>query len=144
MSFESKNTSSSKISLHELKDNPLAASILEQSANNELSCARTFKIARATGVSPQEIGRTLDLCRVRLVKCQLGLFGYSPDKKIIQPKEPEDEGVRTAIMDGLRDERLPCKTAWDIALRCKVPKMTISSACEALGVKIKPCQLGAF
>ena len=39
---------------------------------------------------------------------------------------------------------LTCHQAWSIASRFKVPKMTVSAACEALEIKIKPCQLGAF
>jgi len=42
------------------------------------------------------------------------------------------------------DERLPCAAAWDIAAQAGISKMALSAACEALGIKIKPCQLGAF
>lgn len=109
-----------------------------------LACAVAFGIAGKLGCTPAEVGRTADLLHVSLVKCQLGLFGYKPQKKIVDSRMPQEPAMGDAIRDGLVDDRLPCKTAWRIAAQFGVPKMTVSSACEALGIKIKPCQLGAF
>jgi hypothetical protein len=109
-----------------------------------LACAVAFDIAGKLGCTPAEVGRTADLLHISLVKCQLGLFGYKPQKKIVDSRMPQEPALGDAIRDGLVDDRLPCKTAWRIAAQFGVPKMTVSSACEALGVKIKPCQLGAF
>ena len=36
------------------------------------------------------------------------------------------------------------KKAWEIAKRFEISKMKVSSVCEQLKIKIKPCQLGAF
>jgi hypothetical protein len=109
-----------------------------------LACAVAFDIAGKLGCTPAEVGRTADLLQISLVKCQLGLFGYKPQKKIVDSRMPQEPALGDAIRDGLVDDRLPCKTAWRIAAQFGVPKMTVSSACEALGIKIKPCQLGAF
>jgi hypothetical protein len=109
-----------------------------------LACAVAFDIAGKLGCTPAEVGRTADLLYISLVKCQLGLFGYKPQKKIVDSRMPQEPALGDAIRDGLVDDRLPCKTAWRIAAQFGVPKMTVSSACEALGIKIKPCQLGAF
>ena len=109
-----------------------------------LACAVAFDIAGKLGCTPAEVGRCADLLHVRLVKCQLGLFGYKPQKKIVDSRMPQEPALGEAIRDGLVDDRLPCKTAWRIAAQFGVPKMTVSSACEALGIKVKPCQLGAF
>lgn len=109
-----------------------------------LACAVAFDIVGKLGCTPAEVGRTADLLHVSLVKCQLGLFGYKPQKKIVDSRMPQEPVLGDAIRDGLVDDRLPCKTAWRIAAQFGVPKMTVSSACEALGIKIKPCQLGAF
>ena len=95
-------------------------------------------------VPPAAVGRAADLLEVRLVKCQLGLFGYGPRKKIIEPAGAVATALRTAILGGLIDDRLPCLTAWEIADRFSIHKMKVSEACEALGIRIKPCQLGAF
>jgi hypothetical protein len=80
----------------------------------------------------------------KLTKCQLGLFGYQPDKKIVKPQDSINSEMKDAISAGLVHGRLSCQRAWDIASRLHVRKMTVSSACEAMGIKIKDCQLGAF
>ncbi|MFZ1956747.1 MAG: hypothetical protein WAU34_14750, partial [Desulfobacterales bacterium] len=103
-----------------------------------LACAVAFDIAGKLGCTPAEVGRTADLLHISLVKCQLGLFGYKPQKKIVDSRMPQEPALGDAIRDGLVDDRLPCKTAWRIAAQFGVPKMTVSSACEALGIKIKP------
>jgi hypothetical protein len=81
---------------------------------------------------------------IRLVKCQLGLFGYSPEKKIVQAAPAAEPAMETAIREKLENGRLTCRRAWEIAMAFQLPKMAVSAACEALQIKIKPCQLGAF
>jgi hypothetical protein len=90
------------------------------------------------------VGKSADLLNLRLNKCQLGLFGYQPNKKIVNPREEADRELKDAISGSLTEGKLTCKAAWDIASRLGVPKMTVSSACEAAGIKIAACQLGAF
>jgi hypothetical protein len=118
---------------------------LEQDApEGTLSCAAAFAVAADMGRLPAEIGKAVDLLEIRLVKCQLGLFGYAPEKKIVKPAEAVDSALEEAIRGELHAGRLACRNAWDLARRFRMPRMAVSSACEALGVKIKPCQLGAF
>jgi hypothetical protein len=81
---------------------------------------------------------------LRLVKCQLGLFGYHPEKKIVKPAASVRLDLEEAILAGLANERLPCQTAWLISDQLSIDKMEVSAACDAMGIKIKPCQLGAF
>jgi hypothetical protein len=118
--------------------------IIRQTKNNELPCAVAFKIADEQGVSAAEVGKTADLMEMELVKCQLGLFGYQPDKKIVKPKAPDNPNLESAIRDSLVDGRLPCDKSWEIARRFDASKMMVSAVCEQLKIKIKPCQLGAF
>lgn len=125
-------------------DPEIAKRIEKRGKNREISCAVAFDIAGELEVSPAEVGKAADLMEYRLVKCQLGLFGYWPEKAIVNPAQPEDKNIIDGIKNGLVDHRLPCETAWEIADRFRVRKMTVSAACEALGIKIKPCQLGAF
>jgi hypothetical protein len=124
---------------------PLIQEAIRQHASqDELPCAVAFQIAADLKVTPAAVGQTLDLMGCRLVKCQLGLFGYSPKKRIVKPQPPDAPEVAAAIQAALENERLPCRAAWEIAERFKLRKMAVSGACEALGIKIKPCQLGAF
>jgi hypothetical protein len=125
-------------------DRVIKNEILKRTHKNEVPCAVAFEIAKALRVSPDAVGMTVDLINYRLVKCQLGLFGYQPKKKIVTPQHTVTEDLKNAISQALVQERLSCKSAWDIATRFNVHKMKVSGACEAMGVKIKYCQLGAF
>jgi len=115
-----------------------------QAKNNELPCALAFKIADELNVSAAEVGKTADLLEIMLVKCQLGLFGYSPEKKIVKPQTPENPNLENTIRDSLVDGRLSCERAWEISRSLDIPKMAVSAVCEQLEIKIMPCQLGAF
>lgn len=125
-------------------DEAIREELLTRGITDRLPCAVAFDVARALGVSPLEIGQAADRMALRLVKCQLGLFGYAPQKRIVKPLSFIDDDLKAAILDGLQENRLPCKTAWQIALDFGVHKLKIAGFCDGLGVKIKPCQLGAF
>ena len=125
-------------------DGSISDLILKQEQNGELPCAVAFEIAKDLGISPGEVGKNIDLLNLRLVKCQLGLFGYQPKKKIVKPLPTKVPDLKDAIQEALVEGKLPCAKAWSIASRLKVPKMKISGVCEAMGIKIKSCQLGAF
>ena len=116
----------------------------DKTINNEISCAAAFQITEELKATPADVGKAIDLLDIRLVKCQLGLFGYSPAKKAVKPKSPRSRDLEEAIRLALLEKKLSCRAAWDIAHRLNVPKMAVSEACEALNIKIKPCQLGAF
>ena len=118
--------------------------IINRSKDNKIPCAVAFEIAKELQVSADTVGMTVDLINYRLEKCQLGLFGYQPNKKIVKPQNKVSEDLKDAISDALIQGRLSCKNAWDIASHFKVHKMKVSGACEAMGIKIKHCQLGAF
>lgn len=116
----------------------------KRAANASLPCAVAFDIAAELNAAPHEVGRAVDLMDYRLIKCQLGLFGYGEKGKIVASVADPPEPIRSAIEAAATDGRLPCREAWAIAARFEVPKLRVSGVCEGLGIKIKPCQLGAF
>ena len=118
--------------------------VKQQAVDGEVACAVAFKIAEELNIAPAEVGKAIDLLDYKIITCQLGLFGYVPDKKKVKPEAPEEDGLEAAIREALVDEKLSCRDAWSIASRFNVPKMTVSAACEALGIKIVSCQIGAF
>lgn len=128
----------------ENNDTRIIQRMKERCKDGKLPCAVAFALAEELGVSPATIGAYADTMDIRLEKCQLGLFGYEPEKKIVKPRETVSGELRAAVAERLADGRLPCKEAFAIADRFGVRKMDISGACETLGIKIKPCQLGAF
>jgi hypothetical protein len=125
-------------------DPAIRAALAHNTEKGELACAVAFRLADELQKPPAAIGEAADLLGIRLVKCQLGLFGYSPDKKIVQAAAAVDSDLEEAIRRGLENDRLPCREAWNIAKAFKMSRMGVSAACEALAIKIKPCQLGAF
>jgi hypothetical protein len=125
-------------------DPAMKKNIKDKAKNNEISCAVAFQLSEELATTPADVGKGIDLLDTRLIKCQLGLFGYGPGKKAVKPKLPQSRELEDAICKALVEKRLSCHAAWQIAQRFNIPKMTVSAACEALGIKIKPCQLGAF
>lgn len=116
----------------------------ERAREGKLSCAAALALAEELGVSPATIGEYADEMKIRLVECQLGLFGYEPEKKIVRPLEKVPDEVRAAVMKRLEDDCLSCRQTFALAAHLGTRKMDVSGACDALGIKIKPCQLGAF
>ncbi len=128
-----------------IPSNPaLEEEIRRRAEGGEISCAGAMQIAAQFGESPKELGQRLDAMEIRLTRCQLGLYGYTPEKKIVQPAAEVSPELEAEIRKAMQGNYLPCIAAWDIARSRRMPKMAVSSACEAMEIKIKPCQLGAF
>ena len=127
------------------KVNPeIAEAVRAKTSENQISCTKAFSIVEDMGISPSEVGFTIDSLEISLTKCQMGLYGYGPGRKAITPMEDVNKSLAEAIKSNLEDGRLACKSAWEIAERFNIPKMEVSSACETLKIKIGSCQLGAF
>jgi hypothetical protein len=109
-----------------------------------LACAAAFAVAEEIEISPKAIGEAMDQLQISIIKCQLGLFGYRPEKRIVKPAESvsadEEKAVRQALVNG----KLPCATCWQLAEAFGKTRLGMASICEKLSVKIGPCQLGAF
>lgn len=122
----------------------LEDAIKNKSKGGALSCALCFTIADEFQVHPREVGYALDIMEIPIAMCQLGLFGNSPIGKIVQKAETIPEDLENAIREMLDNGRLTCHCSWQLAHQFAMPKIRISSACEAMGIKISMCQLGAF
>ena len=122
----------------------VASALSKVVENGRITCAAAHGVAKDLGRSPADIGMALDLMEVRLLRCQLGLFGYTPEKRIVTKPNQWDAKLEKDIREALKEGHLPCADAWAIARRRKVPRLTVANVCEALDIKIRPCQLGAF
>jgi hypothetical protein len=129
----------------ELKLNPAIAEAVKQAiTDDKISCTAAFKVADQLKVTPGEVGVTIDLLEIPIIKCQLGLFGYGPPDKAVAAAETVSSALEAAIRASLVKEKLPCASAWEIAVKFKMAKREITSACENLKIKIVSCQLGTF
>lgn len=125
-------------------DADLAQALRNEQEDDGVSCENAHRLARRQHKAPHESGRTLDLMNQRITRCQLGLFGYTPHKRIVRPAAVVDPTLSGEIQAALENGRLRCKTAWEIAERLQVKRLTVAEACEALKIKVSDCQLGAF
>jgi hypothetical protein len=127
----------------ELND-ALATKIKEKISDNRISCAEAHGISVNLDIDPADVGTAIDLLEVRIIKCQLGLFGYGKEKNIPSLSDQINPEIESAIKSSLVSDRLACLAAWEIAKRFNVSKPVISAVCEVMKIKISPCQLGAF
>ncbi|RTZ99150.1 MAG: hypothetical protein DSY90_01865 [Deltaproteobacteria bacterium] len=125
-------------------DPAIAAALKEKAKDGNISCAAAHKIARQQVASPARVGQIIDLLELRIDKCQLGLFGYHPEKKIVAPSKTASDALESALRPVVTDNRVPCVECWKIADRMDLSRMDVAAACEGLKIKITPCQLGAF
>jgi hypothetical protein len=113
-----------------------------------LPCAVAHYIAADLGVTPLQVGETVDQMGVRITMCQLGLFGYAvkgrPSYRIRQPMEDVPEQLERAIREATVDGRVSCAALWRIGAEQGYSRPEMGNAVEALGLKVKPCQLGCF
>lgn len=116
----------------------------EKAGQGELPCALGFDISKTQGVPVETVGMYADVLKIRLTKCQMGLFGHTPEKKRVKPVWPADDDLKHAIEKAVVDGALTCRSAWRIASEQNCGKMDVSCACEAMKIKIRDCQLGAF
>jgi hypothetical protein len=122
----------------------VAEAVKARASEGKIPCAVAFEIAKELNVPPKEVGMTIDKLEIKLAKCQLGLFGYGPQKRVVTPADQVSPELEDALRQSLVQGKLPCKAAWDIAETFGLRKMEVSAACEALRIKISSCQLGTF
>lgn len=122
----------------------IAERIKEKISDNRISCSEAHSIAVELNVTPADMGTAIDLLEIRIIKCQLGLFGYAEKKNIPALSDKINPEIQSAIQTSLMDGRLACSAAWEISKRFKISKPMVSATCETMKIKISPCQLGAF
>lgn len=125
-------------------DERIADAARERAREGKLSCGAAFQIAESLAVNPLEVGKTADELGLHLYRCQLGLFGYNGEERIVHATEEVSSELEQAIREGLVVGRLPCAVAWAIANRFNLRKTDVANAAEKLEIRVGQCQLGAF
>ncbi len=136
-----------KHSAHQHLDTKISAALKPSIMDGKLSCSNANNVANTLGVNLADVGVTADLLEAKINKCMLGLFGYnteSPHGKRVKSSDSVSKELRSAILSASEDSHISCISAWAIADRLGVSKMSVTSACDTLKVKISTCQLGAF
>jgi hypothetical protein len=130
-------------------DTALERALFRAAAQNELSCADAHLIAARYDLSPERLAAIIaEDGRLRFDRCQLGLFGYGPKaegrSKIVLAATNLPPNMVADLQSAATDGRIACATVWDIALRHRYPRLGVANVCQALGLKVSPCQLGCF
>jgi hypothetical protein len=114
----------------------------------KLPCAVAHYIAAYLKLDPVEVGRVATQAGTRLYQCQLGLFGYGrkgkSEYKITGRKVEVGQEVLDLIKAHVTDGRISCAMLWEIADSKGIIRAEAGNAADALGIKVTPCQLGAF
>jgi hypothetical protein len=130
-------------------DETIAAAIRSRLEDGKLACAAACELAVELDVDPLEVGRTADRLRVRLDRCQMGLFGHPGHAKGWQGTDvaslPVPEGLANALRSASRERgEVSCDRLWQEAHRFAVPLIQAGWLADRLGLKIRACRLGAF
>jgi hypothetical protein len=122
----------------------LEKALIAEAREGRVSCAAAHRIAEQLKTDPAHVGTAMDLLNIRINRCQMGLFGYFPEKRILKPAQSVEPSLEEALKAALKNGRLACADAWILAERFMLARPDVASACEALKIRISPCQLGAF
>ncbi len=114
-----------------------------------LPCPVAHYIASSLGVSPKDVGDEATSMKVKLDLCQLGVFGYGRKNtktgyKILGRPVDVPEEFLARVRAAAKEGRIPCKDLWDIAAASGITRPEAGNAADSLGIKVSPCQLGAF
>jgi hypothetical protein len=130
-------------------DERIAAVVRSRLENGRLSCAAACAAAREIDVAPIEIGRTADRLRIRLDRCELGLFGYARHTKGWDGAGVASLPVPYGLEDALKTAgagrgEVSCERLCQEAARFSAPLLQVGWLADRLGLKIGDCPLGAF
>jgi len=125
-------------------DPAIAAVLKEKARDGRVTCAAAHAVAGDFEVAPSEIGKSIDLLEYRIIECQLGLYGYLPERKIVKAADTVSEDLRDHLQPFSAAGEISCASSWEIARALGLERMAVAAACENMGIKIKHCQLGAF
>jgi hypothetical protein len=129
-------------------DDSLYQAMLSHLDDGHLPCAQAFAIAQTLALDPLAVGRAADEAGIRISRCQLGLFGYGPKAegkhKIVHAMDDVPEHLSALLRAGAEGGEIPCASVWHAAAELHVSRLEAAGACEAMGLRVSPCQLGCF
>jgi hypothetical protein len=117
--------------------------------DNQIACADAHTLAAALGLTPQQFGAAVtNGTALRFYRCQLGLFGYGPKaeglSKIVLAARHVPAEIRGEIDSVAHDGSVSCADVWAIAEKYFYPRLGLANIVEAMGLRVRPCQLGCF
>ncbi|HUV95219.1 MAG TPA: hypothetical protein VMX14_10385 [Anaerolineae bacterium] len=122
--------------------------LLARAVGGRVSCAAAHDVAGQLGIAPLDVASALNRTHLRFYRCQLGLFGYGPKPegkhKIVLKADRVPEEIEAAVMSRSGDACISCEAVWELAGEFEYPRLGIANILEAMGLKVRKCQLGCF
>lgn len=117
--------------------------------DGQITCVSAHKVAEMKRAEPAVVGEIASKTDIRITRCQLGLFGFAPQKgmpgyKVVKKLDSIDESVAQAVKYAAADGKAPCLELWQIAAQHDLSRLDIGNIAETLELKVSPCQLGCF
>ncbi|NLV74805.1 MAG: hypothetical protein GXY52_09020 [Chloroflexi bacterium] len=117
--------------------------------NGLVACVEAHSQAQRLGISPEALGQAINAHGgIRVNRCQLGFFGYGEKSlgkhRIVLAAQDILPEIEEALLSNARDGVVSCQHVWAVAKAFEYPYLGIANIAEAMGIKVKPCQLGCF
>lgn len=129
-------------------DERLRQALQDGLEDEKLPCSQAFAIARTLGVKPLVVGFAASELKIRISRCQLGLFGFGPKSegkhKIVHPMDEVPERLAARLRASASKNGITCTAVWNVADDLGYQRLEASSAVEAMGLRVTRCQLGCF
>lgn len=109
-----------------------------------LSCPTAWRIAKEANVPKIAVGKITDRLGIRITNCQLGCFSIEKTQYDKSSHKNIDDEVVTMIKALKESDQLTCAKVFDLARQYKLKPMVIADEINAMGFKIRSCQLGCF
>ena len=120
-----------------------------RAVDGQVSCRDAHAIAAELGIPPLEVGLAINRATdLRFYRCQLGLFGYeskAEGRHKIAMAAPFVPPEMQAAVEGLAEGgAISCAEVWALAQRFEYPRLGVANIVEAMGLKLRRCQIGCF
>ncbi len=120
-----------------------------RAADGQVACEDAHAIAEEMGISPLEVGKAVNRATsLRFYRCQLGVFGYGSKAegkhRIVLPAANVPPEIETAVLELSWNGNIACADVWALADRFRYPRLGMANIIEAMGLKLRRCQIGCF
>jgi len=109
-----------------------------------LSCPVAWGIARKSNVPKIVVGEITDRLGIRITNCQLGCFKIEKTPYDSSSYSNIDGEIRNILKELHETDQLSCAKAFELARQLNLKPMVIANEVNAMGLKIRGCQLGCF
>jgi hypothetical protein len=109
-----------------------------------LTCPVAWGIARKSNVPKIVVGEITDRLGIRITNCQLGCFKIEKTPYDNSSYSNIDGEICNILKELHETDQLTCTKAFELARQFNLKPMVIADEVNAMGLKIRGCQLGCF